>query len=756
MIPYALTIFTGAFLLFQVQPLIGKYILPWFGGSPGVWTSCLLFFQLLLLAGYGYAHLLSSRVPPKRQMVIHLILLGLALAVLPIIPSETWKPDAGTDPTWGILRLLTVCIGLPYFLLSTTGPLLQHWFSRTNPHQSPYRLYSLSNVGSLLALLSYPFVIEPRFTRDTQAVLWSSGLVLYALCCAYCAWRAGRSSAVAPNAAGINNSDPANQPTAATATEKLLWVSFPAIASVLLMATTNKLCQDVAVIPFLWILPLALYLLSFILCFDHPRWYVRGLFSALFVVSAGVVVTLLFEGNGVRLPLQVVGYSCGLFIACMVCHGELFRLRPAAAYLTQYYLYIAAGGALGGLLVALVAPAVFNGYVELQIGLWVLAYLIAIVCATYRSRSLAIGAAVGTLVVGLVIPVISASQQARTDGWSVALGKEFAWFYGEYGVYAGALVVIIAICLLARSAIRTREWRLQLAAIPMLITLGLGIALIIQIGKNTHATLDATRNFYGSLAVSEHNTNSELMHYYALVHGSITHGMQFAQGRQSKFRTTYYGETSGVGVALVHAPSIGGRRIGVVGLGTGSLAAYGESGDRIRFYEINPAVEQLARSRFTYLSQSAASVEVIRGDARLSMERELQRGEFQRFNLLALDAFSSDAIPVHLLTKEAIELYLEHLAFDGIIAVHTSNRYLDLEPQIFKLAASLGLHATMIVDDPPSNLWWIYRSTWILLSRSAETLQVPEIVEVSSPVPAPKANLRLWTDEYASLLALLK
>lgn len=756
MITYALTIFTGAFLLFQVQPLIGKYILPWFGGGPGVWTTCLLFFQLLLLGGYGYAHILSSRLTPKRQRLVHLFAVGLALAFLPIIPSQAWKPQPGADPTWGILRLLTVCVGFPYFVLSATGPLLQHWFSRAYPGRSPFRLYSLSNIGSLLALLSYPFFFEPRFSRHTQAWLWSIGLVFYVVCCAFCAWQAGRTSAETRDVSEADPSKSAAPVLTLKLSEKSLWLSFPAIASVLLMATTNKLCQDVAVIPFLWILPLALYLLSFIICFDHPRWYHRGIFSALFVVSTAAVTVLLFKGNGVGLPLQVAGYSAGLFISCMICHGELYQLRPSATYLTQYYLFIAAGGAVGGLLVAIVAPAVFKGYVELEIGLWLLTYLLAIVCATNRSRALAVGSAFGTLLAGIVIPVISASKQARLDGWNAALRGEFVSFYHDYGIYAATLVVIIVFSLLARPALWKGEWRLPFAAVPLVLTLTLGIAFILEIGKNASSNIESSRNFYGALAVSERDTDSTLLHYYALVHGSITHGLQFTHSPESKFLTSYYSETSGVGLAILHVPHLGGRKIGVVGLGTGTLAAYGEPGDKIRFYDINPAVERLARKRFSYLAQSAASVEIELGDARLSMERELQAGEFQQFDVLALDAFSSDAIPVHLLTKEAFELYLQHIAYGGIIAVHTSNRYLDLDPEIFKIAYSLGLRASLIVDDPPSDLWWLYRSSWILLCRSADVLDISEIGNASSPAPKIKPNLRLWTDEYASLYPLVR
>ena len=364
MLPYALTIFTGAFLLFQVQPLIGKYILPWFGGGPGVWTTCLLFFQVVLLGGYAYAHFSSTRLTPRRQVIVHFILMGLSLAMLPITPSASWRVQVGGDPNWQILLLLSATIGLPYFVLSSTGPLMQQWFSQTNAGVSPYRLYALSNVGSLLALLSYPLFFEVKFPRHTQAAMWSGGLIFFVIVCGYCAvrlWRHANSARVAspvppapvtPSAEAVPSAggeSPAAAPESegSAGVDKLLWVALPAIASVLLLATTNKLCQEVAVIPFLWVLPLSLYLLSFIICFDHARWYHRGVFTALLVVATAFVCQLLPVGNDAPMRLQIVMYTAALFIACMVCHGELYRLKPPPLQLTSYFLYISAGGALG-------------------------------------------------------------------------------------------------------------------------------------------------------------------------------------------------------------------------------------------------------------------------------------------------------------------------------------------------------------------------------------------------------------------------
>lgn len=756
MLPYAISIFTGAFLLFQVQPLIGKYILPWFGGSPGVWTTCLLFFQTLLLGGYAYAHLISTRLKPRTQMIVHLVLLALSLVFLPITPSESWKLQTAGNPTVRILLLLTATVGLPYLVLSATGPLLQHWFSRTHPGRSPYRLYALSNFGSLLALLSYPFFFEPRLTRHEQVVGWSAGLVVFALVCAACAVLAGRAKPAADAGLPVSNDDPDLATDKPRVQEWVLWVVFPAVASVLLLATTNKLSQDVAVIPFLWVLPLSLYLLSFILCFDHPRWYSRGGYAAAVVVAVGVVGALLSEGNTVRLWLQVAGYSGALFVACMVCHGELFRLRPGARHLTHYYLAISAGGALGGFLVAIVAPAVLTQLLELQFGLWALIYLVGLMSILSKSRALALGSAAGAFLAVPAMLFVAASTTARTVGWRVAFSNEAREWAGKHGVAALFVLGFVALCILAGRPAWPREWRLRLAGAPMFLCLVTGVAFVIGARQDSDLVVEALRNFYGTLNVTERNADVENLRYYALTHGTITHGIQFADEPQTRLPTTYYGLHSGVGLAVLNSLSLGGRRVGVVGLGTGTLAAYGAAGDKFRFYDINPAVEHLARTRFKYLEETAATVTVVLGDARISMEKELHDGDLQQFDVLALDAFSSDAIPVHLLTREAFELYLKHLALGGVIAVHISNRYLDLEPVVYKAAQSLGLQAVTITDNPAKGDWWLYRSTWVLVSRTAEAFSAQDIAAVAQVPPVIDPRVRLWTDDYASLLPVLK
>ena len=754
MFAYALTIFTGAFLLFQVQPLIGKYILPWFGGSPGVWTTCLLFFQMLLLGGYAYAHFSTKWLKPKHQAVLHVGLLVLALALLPITPASSWKPQVAGDPTWRILALLTVNLGLPYFVLSATGPLLQQWFSQTNPGRSPYRLYALSNVGSLLALLSYPFFFEPAFSRQAQANLWSAGLGLFVLACGYCAWRLRRhDGAVAPVAAAGAEAGVAPPPSR---WDRALWLVLPATASVLLLATTNKLCQDVAVIPFLWVLPLSLYLLTFIICFDSPRWYGRWLFGALLVICCAVVCDLLISGYQASLIKQVGGYSAALFVGCMFCHGELYRLKPHPRPLTSFYLLIAAGGALGGLLVAVVAPLVFNSYLELHVGLWVLGLLAAAICIKDKSWSLTWGIGVGTVLATLVLPTLHCSFGGGFGAAAAAWYKEFTGFYSEQWWCLGLLALLGVVCFADVRRGVLREWQPRAASFALTLALGLGVVLVLQVRDADKLAISHSRDFYGTLTVFEYEKNNPAEHYYVLQHGKITHGLQFTDPAKSILPTSYYGEKSGVGLALRNLPRPENRRIGLVGLGTGSLATYGSPGDTLRIYEINPQVRHLAETRFSYLATSLAKVEVVMGDARLSMENELHRHEPQRYDLLALDAFSSDAIPVHLLTKEAFALYLQHLQPDGIIAVHISNRYLNLEPVVANVAKQFGLSVVTIADDNEDD-WWIYATSWMLVMRDPALLKIDAIRSAAMP-PDEKAAaaVPLWTDDYASLWRILK
>jgi hypothetical protein len=696
MAAYAFAIFTGAFLLFQVQPLMGKYLLPWFGGAPGVWTTCILFFQVVLLAGYLYAHLSTRLLKPRTQIVLHLALIGAALVALPIVPSESWEPQTAADPTIRVLTLLAACVGLPYFVLSATAPLLQHWFARSHPGASPFRLYALSNAGSLLALLSYPVVFETWLTRHSQAAIWGAGLALYALACGFCAARLWQnpnavSLADTPEVTRSENSPTARAPkararqetaraTPSTTSHKILWLSLPACASVLLLAVTNKICQDLAPVPLLWLLPLSVYLASFIVCFERPNWYVRYAFGPALALALAAMVCMLAERFAPPTPLQVLIYAAGLFVCCMVCHGEVYRLKPSPEHLTAFYLLVAAGGALGGLFVAVLAPIMFPDYFELHWGMILCGTLFLIVCARGRAR-----------------PLRPWHAATWTGSW-LALAI-LAWLlWGSIHKYASV-----------------RAYR--------------------------------ARNFYGVLNVYRHQFPDPSLSLVELVHGRIAHGMQFLHPARARQPTLYYSEGSGIGHAF-RALAFPNRRIGVVGLGAGTLAAYGRAGDQIRFYEINPEVQKVAESFFTFLKNSAAATSIVLGDARLSLEREAP----QNFDLLVLDAFNSDSIPTHLLTREAFESYERHLKPNALIAVHISNASLNLEPVVARVADGSGYVARVLQQAEANEAQGVLPSTWVLLARSA----AHQALSAGRPAAALASSAPLWTDEYSGLFRLLR
>ena len=769
MLAYAFTIFSGAFLLFQVQPLIGKYILPWFGGGPGVWTTCLLFFQVVLLAGYAYAHMLTRWLKPRGQIITHLLVLAVALFFLPIIPADSWKPTGNEEPTLRILKLLTVTLGWPYFVLATTGPLLQHWFSRTRPGVSPYRLYALSNIGSLLALLSYPFFVEVHFSRIRQAHFWALGLGLYAVSCAVCAaqyWRASRSLS-----ASIPGGSLKGHAASVSRLDYALWLLLPACAATLLMAITNKICQDIAAVPFLWVVPLSLYLLSFIICFDNPRWYVRLPFAVALVAALAGVCWAMFNASNLPVYQQLALYSAGLFICCMVCHGELYRRRPDPSGLTMFYLLIAAGGALGGLFVAVLAPLVFKDYYELHAGLWLCGLLFLVICLSETQAKAA--------------PV--ETQKAEKGGWRPLLasflqpGAEWPWlaailpvfvffgldrFLAQFGQEPGqpvnrsfvvlriatwGLLAVLVISWAARGQFkRFRYWRGLTCAWLSLGLVGLAVTLWMQGIKSGGGVVSMSRNFYGVLTVYEHGIGDSEAHHFVLRHGRITHGLQFVDAERAGWPTAYYNEESGVGLAFGALPQ-GGRRIGLIGLGAGTLTAYSRPGDYWRAYEINPEVKRLATERFHYLQTCAGKLDVALGDARLSLERE----QPQQFDLLVLDAFSSDAIPVHLLTREAFELYQRHVKTNGVIAVHISNHYLDLEPVVANLAREFNYRLVLVDFDDDDDAWWLYPSTWALLTRDEKLFADPDIKELGRP-PETGKSVPLWTDDFVSVFRILK
>ncbi len=758
------TIFLSAFLLFQVQLLMGKFLLPWFGGAPSVWTTCLLAYQILLLAGYAYAHLLAMRLGALQQK-LHGVLLAASLLLLlylgthwptPITPGAEWRPEAD-QPVRDILQILLVSIGLPFFLLSTTGPLVQHWFSRARPGESPYRLYAVSNLGSLLGLLSYPVLVEPYLPLQWQGRLWAMGYVLFALGCVGCAWLAQQAPAPPDSVPSRADERAPNAPTAGpTAGELLLWFGLAASASVLLMGTTSLITQDVASAPLLWVLPLVLYLLTFILSFESNRWYRRGIVHPLFLVCTVVATIALFRQWSWEPRLQIYIFSACLFISCLVCHGELGRGKPPAGQLTTFYLMVAAGGAGGGVFAALIAPVIFPAYWEFHAGLWMVALLLVIVLLRDRGSWLYDHPA--WLPWAIVLATVGLPEILVRAGMAKMDPPAIYWYRGGL-----AVVALLTVRAALRSP-RRREVRfswLPIAVVSLLLLLG--YALVRQSGLQPKDLVVRSRNFYGALTVWEDNPGNPMRNTYRLMHGRTTHGLQLRDPAYQMKATSYYDVRSGVGTAMIYHPNRltkphpGSLRVGVVGLGTGTLAVYGFPGDTFRFYEIDPAVIGYATgpgALFTYLKASKAQTVIVAGDARLTLEREAARGELQQFDVLAVDAFSSDAIPVHLLTREAFALYLQHLHEpNGILAVHVSNKTLDLAPVVARLADDFGLAAVQVNAKarPPV----VYESDWVLLTRSRSLLRAPEIESVSHPVRR-DPNIGLWTDEYSNIWSVIR
>jgi hypothetical protein len=673
---YGITVFLGAFLLFLIEPMAAKQLLPSLGGSSAVWLTCLVFFQVALLLGYLYAHWLTRYGCLGWRR--HLYLASLLAAVL-LLAAQRIHPvelNSGSDhPVTTIFATLTFTIGLPFLLLGATSPLLQVWFFRTWGGSVPYRLFALSNAGSLLALVAYPFVVEPHLTLGFQRTLWSFGFLVYAVFCALLT-RPVKDAAVQTSTVNEDPIPPSRR------TSKWLWFLLPMAAAMQLSAVTAHLTVNIAAIPLLWMLPLAAYLLTFILAFEFSTLYRRGIVVRLLVVmlaSLGYAISK----TDVSLPIgiAILFFLIECFLAGLFCHAETYALRPQrSSETTLFYLLIAAGGAAGTFFIGIASPLIFSANYDLAISFFITALL--------------------------AIPV------TWRDGWP----QRLLWST------ASTLLLIFAIMLHSAYA---RDAILEV------------------------------RNFYGTLRVKATTTplgDPERM----LLNGTIQHGTQIFGEGLTRTPTTYYAVDSGIGLALRFCCIASAsdlprpRMIGVIGLGTGTLAAYGHPGDRIRFYEINSLVRPIAQNLFTYLRDSPAQITFSEGDARTSLTREAP----QNFDVLAVDAFSGDAIPLHLITTEAIALYKKHLAPGGIIAFHVSNQYLNLAPEIAQLAIAANMQSKLVesaADDSTGS----YRATWVLLTNNPDFFERSEIATAITETPT-TPRLRPWTDDYSSLLPILQ
>ncbi|HZV53506.1 MAG TPA: fused MFS/spermidine synthase [Rhodocyclaceae bacterium] len=635
---FALTVFLSAYLLFQVQPLISKFILPWFGGSPTVWTTAMLFFQSVLFGGYVYAHLITRHGSPRVQAGVHVTLLAAAamLAVF-VIPDASLKPTGDDSPIGQILLLLGLSVGLPYFCLATTGPLIQYWYARSGTGGSVFRLYALSNVGSFLALLSFPYVFEPLFELPQLGRFWTWGFWIFALLCAAVALRVprmGQAPVARSMATDIDTTDLFAQPTLI---QRMRWIALPALASLAFIATTDHVSHNIAPEPRLWIAALALYLLTFIICFDHPRWYRRA-----WIASIGLIAILFVAGRkeipgwfGLDWDYGVAEmrwiHLTAMFLVCLMSHGELYRQRPGnPRYLTEFYLWMSFGGACGGLFVALVATNWFADYYE-----WPLFLIASIGLASFILAS--------------------------------AWGKSGVGARGAAGL---ACLVLGGMTLYWEDPL---NWRRDANA------------------DYTDIYLHQSRNFYGTVSVKERRFFQEPSQGYRVFYsGSVTHGVQYLDPARHRLPVSYYSEGSGVGETLIYAQARqASLRVAIIGLGAGTLATYARAADEYDFYEINPEAVRVASRWFDNVpSCRARSKQVIVGDARLKLQ---QLADDVRYDVIVLDAFTGGSVPIHLLTREAFRIYQRHLKPDGFIAVHITNGYLNLYPVVRRQAEALGM-----------------------------------------------------------------
>ena len=677
---FALAIFLSSSLLFLTEPIAGKRILPLLGGSAAVWTACLVFFQCALLLGYYVAHWLATRASTRVQLGVYLSLLVLSFAQLAVAVNPTLHAS-NTHPVSSVLWLLTILIGLPFVTLSATSPLLQSWYARASGAASvrTYRLFAVSNIGSLLALVIYPWLIEPKVSLRGQGIVLAVGFAALAIVCGAIAYALRLLPAhVAPSTMTPSEQliAPVVEARRETTTDCVLWIVLAACGSLLLSAVTNHLSQNVATIPLLWIIPLVVYLLSFVVAFSGdgivPRWL--GLVLALAgLAGAGYY---LYKGDLFSPILRVIStFTASLFALCLFCHAELYRRRPAPARLTTFYFSVAAGGALGAIFVGIIAPYGLTGAYELAGGLCLAAVLALVV----------------------------------------------SWSYGP---------------------LPSAFWSAVVTATVLLIT--------HEVRDDRKNAIYRTRNFYGDLHISQNYYASYKATERTLYHGVIEHGQQVFSPALRTEPTTYYGHKTGVGLAVDLCCDGRPRRIGVIGLGTGTMAAYGRPGDTIRFYDINPAVPPIARRYFTFLRDSKAQIEIVNGDARISMENEPP----QNYDVIAIDAFSGDAIPVHLITSEALELYRRHIKPGGIIAFHVSNRFLRLQPVVRQLADHAGMKSVLI-SSPDDDKIDVFSADWVLVTNNEEFLAHSELGADKENIVVP-SRLRRWTDDYNSLLPILR
>jgi SAM-dependent methyltransferase len=731
---FVVTILAGSFLLFLVQPMVARMVLPRLGGAPNVWNSAMLVYQALLLGGYAYAHGLA-RLPLRRQATIHLALLAIAALTLPVALVALPPPAPGLEVLW-VPLLLALTIGPVFLLVSAQAPLMQRWFSLHPGAGEPWALYAASNLGSFAGLIAYPLAAEPLLGIREQSLVWSAGYALLIVLVALAAW--ARWTAAGPEGSGQPLVAPQGDEAGAAGADDaigwrriLLWLALSAVPSGLLLSTTTHLTTDIFAVPLLWVIPLGLYLLSFVIAFSDRRLVAWGITaSAPFVMLLAGGFAAVSRNSG-TMSLAFASIAL-LFMVAVALHTRLYDLRPAASRLTLFYFVMSAGGALGGLFTALIAPLVFDWVWEHPLLVLAAAALMPLIpLLDWRS-----------------LPGIE-PLMARIAAFALFCGAGFlAWLLLDVAASATPTVLRLYLTLaIAFTGLLVLRWRgLYLGVLVMLMLAQGGI-------ENLATSRDGlrTRSYFGIYTVRDYPGTG----LRTLAHGTTLHGQQSTDPQFACLPMTYYGPDSGAAVALGVAPKLFGphARIGVVGLGTGTLAAYRKPGQHWRFYEIDPRVLEFSRDgSFTFLARCAPGAQVRIGDARL----ELARAAPGSLDVLAIDAFSSDAIPLHLLTDEAIGVYLRALSPRGVLAVHVSNRYIDLEPVLAAAARHRGL-AAAVRNDNPQDRTFVTPSSWILLSRDPGQLKLLAEARPDAPLTklAPPAP-RPWTDDHASILPYIR
>lgn len=683
---FACTMALAGFLLFQVQPVLAKYILPWFGGSAATWIVAMLFFQVALLAGYGLAYAITLPFPVATQVKIQLVLLVLSFLLLPITPSDAWKPDDPSNPTSRIVALLAVSVGVPYAVLATTSPLLSRWLAAADRSLHPARFFAASNLGSFFGLLTYPFIFERLLTSSEQTVLWSWGYGLYGLLFAVCAFvtlRHTRSGGIADAGALLRLASGRDPLT--------LWIYYPALASILLLATTNAITQWSAVVPFLWILPLSLYLLTFVIAFGHRGLYNRTVYAIVFAVLAAIAVWLPFPDTSRELLAQLAVQCGAMFFGCMICHAEMVDLQPEPQRLPKFYLAISVGGALGGIAIALIAPLVFSDYFE-------------------------------------------------------------------HPIVLGAIGLTVAI-LLWRDNTRVASQRFAAAGIT-------GIATAIATGgaaanelELRASLLERVRNFYGVVSIVREDTEKTRDESLVMRQAGVDQGSEFMTPARRMEPVCAYDWPSALGLALTHHAKRRADgpqtplRIGVVGLGAGMVAALGRNGDTLRYYELNPAVPRLTRKYFYFVKDGKAKSDILLGDARLVLERQLREGQPQAFDILVMNAFRGASPPMHLMTKEAFEIYLAHMAPNGILAINFELDTFEMAPLHRGMAQAFGLEVRWFETKMRPGCEDVI--SWALYTKDKALFHVPAVREAISPWRDKGRDAIVWTDKSSNLMSIL-